>query len=718
MLDKLQKKKLSNIMNGESKHKSDSIAMHKKTVEDADFMGQEDSGQAIGDRVETLISAMILEEKVRMLGGYKVLGIHGIPRLGLPSIWCSDATSGLRCFPGGTAFPAGVAMAAAWNSDLIEQVGAAIGEEFRAKGVSILLGPGINIYRVPTCGRNFEYMGEDPHLAGKTASAYIRGAQASGVITTIKHFACNNSDYDRHKTDSVVDERTLREIYLPAFKMAVQEGGSKGLMTSYNPVNGIYASENHRLITEVLRGEWAFDGFVLSDWDSLYSTTEPIKSGLDLEMPNGKWLNMDTIQPLLESGEIEESDLDNMLRRLLGTLFKFGVYDRPQVDTNAKFYCSEHLALAEQAALEGVVLLKNEKNLLPLTPGKVKNIVVMGRTAQDTPTGGGGSSYVLTENNIDILSAIGMHGTDFHLEHVPYRNHRLTAGEKEQITGADAVVLCVGFQHYEESECFDRTWKLSKKQDVLIRKVSALNPSTIVVLSAGGGIETESWIHDVPVVLHSFYLGETAGTAIAKIILGKANPSGKLPFTMAKRWDDFASTVNYVDNPGAFSFVRVTYGQGDPEKRKVWKMHYKEGLNIGYRHFDSAKIEPQFAFGHGLSYTEFEISSASAATAKDAITEITCTLTNTGNLPGAEVVQLYIHDVESSLYRPEKELKGYQKIFLQMGESRQITFTIKEHDLQYFDPEESGWVAERGEFEARIGTSSRNINAIIKFQYP
>lgn len=718
MLEELQKKKLSNIINGESIGNDTSDAMHKETVEDADFMGWEDSGQTVEERVETLISAMTLEEKVRMLGGYKALGIHGIPRLGLPSIWCSDATAGLRCFPDGTAFPSGVAMAAAWNSDMIERLGAAIGEEFRAKGISILLGPGINIYRVPTCGRNFEYMGEDPHLAGKTAAAYIRGAQASGVITTIKHFACNNSDYDRHKTDSVVDERTLREIYLPAFKMAVQEGGSKGLMTSYNPINGTYASENRRLITDILRGEWGFNGFVLSDWNSLYATTEPIKNGLDLEMPNGKWLNMDTIQPLLESGEVEEGNLDKMIRNLLGTLHKFGVYDRPQVDTTAKFYCPEHLALAEQTALESVVLLKNDKNLLPLTPDKMKNIVVMGRTAQDTPTGGGGSSYVLTENNIDILSAMGMHGTDFHLEHVPFRNHRLTAGEKKQIAAADAVVLCVGFLPYEESECFDRTWKLSKKQDVLIRKVSALNPNTVVVLSAGGGVETESWIHNVPAVLHSFYLGETAGTAITKIIFGKTNPSGKLPFTMAKQWDDFASTANYVDDPGAFTFVRVGLGQGNPEKRKVWKMQYKEGLNIGYRHFDSAKIEPQFAFGHGLSYTEFEISSASSVNTEDAITEITCTLTNTGNLPGAEVVQLYIHDVESSLYRPEKELKGYQKVFLQAGESQQITFTIKEHDLQYFDPQENGWIAESGEFEARIGTSSRSIKAIIRFQYP
>jgi len=717
MFDELLKKSIANMMNGESVDDNDSVAMHKKTVEDVDFMGIEDSGQTVEDQVEILISAMNVEEKVRMLGGYKALGIHGIPRLGLPAIWCSDATSGLRCFPDGTAFPAGIAMAAAWNPVLIEQVGAAIGEEFRAKGVSIILGPGVNIYRVPTCGRNFEYMGEDPHLAGKTAAAYIRGAQASGVITTIKHFACNNSDYDRHKTDSVVDERTLREIYLPAFKMAVQEGRSKGLMTSYNPVNGIYASENRHLITEILRDEWGFDGFVLSDWNSLYSTNGPIKNGLDLEMPNGKWLNMDTIQPLLESGKIEEKDLDNILRRLLGTLFKFGVYDRPQIDTTAQFYCPEHLALAEQAALESIVLLKNERNLLPLTTDKVKNIVVMGRTAQDTPTGGGGSSYVLTENNVDILSAMGMYGTDFHLEHVPYRNHRLTAGEKVQITGADAVVLCVGFQHYEETECFDRTWKLSKKQDVLIRKVSALNPNTIVVLSTGGGVETESWIHDVPAVLHSFFLGETAGTAIAKIIFGKANPSGKLPFTMAKRWDDFASIANYVDNPGAFSFVRVAYGQGNPEKRKVWKMQYNEGLNIGYRHFDNAKIKPQFAFGHGLSYTEFEFSDASAAKTEDGITEITCTLTNTGSRTGAEVVQLYIHDVVSSLYRPEKELKGYQKVFLQVGESQQITFVIKEHDLQYFDPAENGWGAESGEFEARIGTSSRNIRAILKFQY-
>ena len=325
MFAEFQKKKLSQAMNGQSMNENDTLAMRKKTVEDADFMGREDADRPSEERVEELIAAMTREEKVMMIGGYNALGIHGIPRLGLPTIWTSDASSGLRCFPDGTAFPAGVAFAAAWNPELIEQVGAAIGEEFRAKGVSILLGPGINIYRVPTCGRNFEYMGEDPHLAGKTAAAYIRGAQASGVITTIKHFACNNSDYDRHKADSVVDERTLREIYLPAFELAVKEGGTQGLMTSYNPINGVYASENYHLMTEILREEWGYDGFVVSDWNSLYGTAGPIKNGLDLEMPSGKWLNMKTIQPLLDSGEIAETDIDAMLRRLLGTLFKFGV---------------------------------------------------------------------------------------------------------------------------------------------------------------------------------------------------------------------------------------------------------------------------------------------------------------------------------------------------------------------------------------------------------
>lgn len=715
MFAKTGKKFLYKMMTGEISLSVPDFEMEPDQVEDIDFQGLPDSDKPVAERVQNIIEQLTLDEKISMLGGYKWMGIRAIPRLGLPSVWCSDATSGVRCFGGGTAFPAGLALAASWNPTLIEEVGAAIAEEYRAKGVKILLGPGVNIYRVPTCGRNFEYMGEDPFLAGKIASAYIRGAQSKGVITTVKHFACNNSDYDRHKTDSVVDERTLREIYLPAFRMAVQEGGSMGLMSAYNLINGTYASENRHLLTEILRDEWGYEGFVISDWMSLYSTAGPIKNGLDIEMPSGKWINTEKVIPLLQEGELTENDIDAPLTRLLTALFKAGVYDSPQVDPEAGVHTPEHVALAERAAMEGMVLLKNEHDLLPLTTEKAKRLVIMGRTARDT-TSGGGSSFINTPEKIDILTGFGLLAEDYSVELVPYRNHRLTADEKAQIAGADAVILCAGFTTWEEGECYDRPWELPEKQDVLIRKVAGLNPNTVVVLSVGGGVETESWIEHVPVVLHSLYLGETVGTAVAKVVLGMTAPSGKLPFTMAKRWQDFASTQHYVDDPASFNLKRVFVGQGDPTKREVWQMPYEEGLEVGYRHFDAAQIEPQFPFGFGLSYTQFTLSDiALTQDAGDAVANVTVTVTNTGDIAGAEVVQLYIHDVESSVFRPEKELKGFEKVPLAAGESKTITLTIQPQHLAFFDTQENAWKVEPGQFEALVGTSSKHIAACLPF---
>lgn len=721
MFAKIAKKKMYQMMAGEIETPVNADFVNPKEVEDQDFVAFRDADLPTEERVQKLLDDLTIDEKIQLLGGYKAMGIHPVPRLGLPSLWCSDATPGLRCFPGGTAFPGGLTMAATWNPELIEEVGSTIAEEFRAKGVKILLGPGINIYRVPNCGRNFEYMGEDPFLAGKMSSAYIRGAQSKGVATTIKHFACNNSDYDRHKTDSVLDERTLREIYLPAFEMAVKEGGTHGLMSSYNPVNGTYASENHHLLTEILREEWGYKGFVVSDWVSVYSTKNAIKNGLDLEMPKGAWINKEKITPLLQDGELSEQDIDAPLRRLMTALFNAGLYDTPQIDPTAEIHTPEHVALAEKAAVEGMVLLKNQGNMLPINTAENKHIVVMGRTALDTTSGGGGSSFIKTDAKIDIITGLALEAPEVTLEEVPYRNHRLTAEEKDSIVKADVVILCAGFTTWEESECYDRSWELPEKQTLLIRKVAALNPNTVVVLSAGGGVETESWIYEVPAVLHSLYLGETVGTAVAKVLLGKAAPGGKLPFTMAKRWQDFASTEYYVSKPDSFDLKRVggpQGGQGNPNKRAVWQMPYDEGLEIGYRHFDSARIEPQFPFGFGLSYTEFELSDAKLRMSRsnDVVAKVSVTVTNTGDRAGSEVVQLYIHDVDSSVFRPDKELKGFKKVHLEPGKSEKVEFTIEEKHLQFFDVASNQWVAEEGQFDALVGTSSLDIAANLRFE--
>lgn len=708
LFEKFLQKQVFKAIVGEPLIPDESLAMLKSQVEDIDFMGRDDADIPASERVKTIMQEMTLEEKVRMVGGYKKLGIYPLSRLGLPSIWASDATSGLRCFPGGIAFLSGVAMAATWDEDLIGQVGVAIGEEFRAMGVSILLGPGVNIYRVPTCGRNFEYMGEDPFLAGKISAAYIRGAQSKGVLTTVKHFTANNSDYDRHKTDSVMSERTLREIYLPAFKMAVQEGGSWGVMTSYNPVNGTYTSENEKLLKNILRDEWGFEGFVISDWNSVYSTVPAVKNGLNLEMPAGKWVSMKTVAEAMDAGTLTEEDIDRMLYPLLKALFEAGVYDRPQVDRSARLHPQEHEVLAQQAAGAGTVLLKNEGGLLPLKPETMRRMVVVGRTAVDTPTGGGGSSYIHRPESVDILAGIKAAFPTVDVQHIPYRGGAISVEESAVIAAADVVVVAAGFFTFEESECFDRPWILPDGQPEFLCQVTKLNPNTVVVLTTGGGVETERWVHQVPALVHSFFLGEYVGTVVGQLLSGEINPGGKLPFTMAKRWEDFASTAHYVERPETVRLKYIRGGQGNPKVRKVWQMHYQEGLHVGYRHFDTHEIVPQFAFGHGLNYTEFAFEDFWVEMV-GGLPVVRGVVRNVGERTGSEVVQCYVRDPESALSRPDKELKKFKKVLLAPGEAEEVTLSLPRTAFQYYDDRKGQWVLEPGEFDLLVGNSSRNI---------
>ncbi len=737
MISTFLKKSLEKIMNGEL-NIIFSENMHEREVEDQDFQGlsPEQTPGGIGEEpaptgewVERILNEMSWDEKIKYITGYTSLAIHPIPRLGIPSVWGSDATSGLRCFKGGTAFPAAIAMAATWNPELIEKVGETLGEEARARGISILLGPGINIYRVPTNGRNFEYMGEDPHLTGKTAAAYIRGLQDRGVITTVKHFACNNSEYDRHKCDSVVDDRTLHEIYLPAFRTAIKEGGSRAVMSAYNPVNGVYASENRHLLTEILRNEWGFDGFVISDWDSLYSTSGPVKNGLDIEMPGAKWLTPEKIAAEISKGTIEKSDIDKMVGRLLSTFHSFGIFNRSQIDRSAAPSGDEHDLTALQTAREGIVLLKNDPPeglktpLLPLNTNKIKSIVITGRTALMTPTGGGGSSHVKISQKNDIVRGILARLEDenkgIRVQYVPYKKAYLSGKNKKIIQNADVVVICAGFKSFEETECFERSWYLPENQGKLINNVTALNSRTAVILTVGGGVETESWIRGTAALMHSFYLGQSTGTAVADILFGKINPSGKLPFSMARKWSDFASTSYYVDKPEAISAGRIFVGQGNPEKRKIWPMEYGEKLAVGYRHFDTAKIEPQFAFGHGLSYSDFGLTElkVSKPLLKDKDKRrVSIILTNTGDNEGAQVVQLYIRDEESSLPRPDKELKAFKKVFLPPGASEKLSFLLNPEDFSFYNDEKKEWICESGDFTLLAGFSSRDIRCTAKFK--
>ncbi len=715
MFDRFIKQTVQNQMNADA---NSSFAMSGNLLEDSFVVPDVDHSLPAEEKAEIILQQMTLEEKVNMLGGEDNLAVKATERLKLPKVWSSDASAGVRCFQRATAFPVPVAMTATWNRSLLEQTGEIIARECRAKGISILLGPGINIYRVPTCGRNFEYMGEDPFLASELVVPYIKGVQRLGVITTVKHFACNNSDYDRHRMNSKVDERTLQEIYFPAFKAAVQKAGSKSVMSSYNPVNGEWASENHDLLTRVLREEWGFDGFVISDWISLYSTEGPLKAGLDLEMPKADFLTLKRIRKLMNKGRLTEADVDKPVRNLLKTFFEMGIYNRPLKDHQYQEYCEEHSQVSLETAREAIVLLKNENNLLPLNRETVTKIAVVGKMAMETTTCGGGSCSIKSHEPISILNGIQAEaGNDIKITYIEADQDNLTVDEQNSIKAADVAVVSVGFTALDESECYDKSWELPYEQNRLIKEVAALNAKIVVTLTTGSGIETESWLSEVPALMHCFFLGENGGKAVAEILFGSVNPSGKMPFTMAKKWNDFKAVQFYVDNQDRISALRVIGPQGKPRFRRIRDMEYGEKLMVGYRHFDTNKITPQFPFGFGLSYTSFEISALSLSNPSMSVSNLaggetitaSITVANRGERAGSEVVQLYIQDTVSSLPRPEKELKGFAKVHLQPGESKEINLSLDFESFAFFDDTKGKWTAEPGDFIIMIGNSSRNI---------
>ncbi len=708
----------------------------------ADRMGKtapaEDPKPAVGpdrppaERVEEVLRQLSLEEKIDLLGGVDSMGVRGIARLGLPTIWCSDASSGVRCFGPGTAFPAFVAMAATWDRDLIRRVGEAIGEECRALGVSVLLGPGVNIARVPTCGRNFEYLGEDPCLASEMVVPYIDGVQSRGVAATVKHFACNNSDYDRHRMNAVVDERTLREIYLPAFRAAVQKAGVRCVMNSYNPVNGTYASENPKLLRDILKGEWGFRGLVMSDWNSLYSTRGPLEAGLDLEMPAGVFYCREQILPLLRAGAVSEALVDEKVRRILGVFFEMGFYDRKGVDPSCRVGGEAHLGVSLETAREAIVLLKNEGGLLPLSATGLRRVVVLGANGRRTPAGGGGAAYVRPTDPVSIEAGLRSALPAAEVSWIADRRGRLGADAAAEVRGADAVIACAGFDHVRESEHYDRSWRLPDGQARLIRRAAALNPNVVVLITAGGDVETESWIGSAKAVLHTFYLGSIAGRAVADVLTGRVSPSGKLPFTMAKLWRDHPATANYVRDPSRTSTRQIVgpkprtlvgkapAAQLEMMRKEHWPVRYEEGVFVGYRGFDARGIAPQFPFGHGLSYTSFELTDARLSSSRVAAGQtftVSVTVRNTGSREGAEVVQVYVRDRQASLPRPPRELKGFARVALAPGESREVSISLGEEALSFYDPGRKAWIAEAGAFRILVGSSSRAIAAEMDLEY-
>jgi len=667
-------------------------------------------------RARAIIEAMTLEEKLSYITGVDSFCIRGIPRLGLPPIWMADATSGVRGVDAPiTTFSCGVAMASSWNRSLIIEVANAIGHECRAVGISILLGPGVNIARIPTCGRNFEYMGEDPFLAGEIASSYVEGVQNAKVLPTIKHFACNNSEYDRHKTNVIVDERTLREIYLEAFRKVISSGGL-ALMSSYNQINGSYGSENNHLLEKVLREEWGFDGVVVSDWNSLYDTVGPVKHGVDIEMPKAKWMTPEKLTRLIGEGLIDVEDIEKKIFHILDTCSRMGILDRPITDCNAQMGSETIKSLALRLACEAPVLLKNDQNCLPITPETTKRIAIVGRHAKSLPSGGGGSSYIL--QNLPNKSLADGLKEELSQQVVidTYTTHWYRSSvARKTVREADVVIVCTGYDNVYESEAYDRTWELPKNEAMGIKIACELNKRTIVVYSGGGAMETASWSAFPQAIVASMYLGEQAHRALARLLLGKVSFSGKLPFSIAENFTDYASGHHYPSDYAKISMVRIMKGQGDPTKRKVQDDPYAEQLMVGYRQFDTEQKNVRFCFGHGLSISEFSYRDLFAKW-NEADLEVSCKIKNCGEYTAAEVVQLYIHDNAPKIVKADQELKGFEKVFLEPDEEVTVKFMLSVNDFGYFDVNAGTWNTDAGFYTIRIGSSSRDIRLSTKIE--
>ena len=793
-------------------------------------------------RVLAILARMTLEQKVDYIGGVDRFFVREVKETGIPRLEMADGPLGVRNFGPATAMAGGIALAASWNPALAERVAAEIGRDARAKGVHFMLGPAVNIYRAPMNGRNFEYFGEDPFLASRIAVGYIRGMQTQGVSATIKHFAANNSEFDRHNTDSLIDERTLREIYLPAFEAAVKEANVGAIMSSYNLVNGVHASQNGFLQVQVARKDWGFTGVIMSDWDATYDGLGAANGGLDLEMPFGKMMNRETLLPAIQRGQLSVATIDEKVKRILRTAVRFGWLDREQTDLAVPRYNQQGRAAALDAAREGIVLLKNEGGLLPLDRGKLKRIAVIGPAAYPAVPVGGGSARVepfaatsllqgisdrlgtaaavtyhrglpsldelagatrftiapggerglklevfpnlelsgtpvatRMERSLDLWQSAGggpggarqpgsarwtgyfdapsAGSYDVFVQSgggrgghrllvddvlmvdcwqearafVSQRSLPLTPGPHKVVleiarqwgigwtrtrvgisphgtlvdaeakalaAQADVVIAALGFDDESESEGADRSFALPFGQNELVRELVAANKNTIVVLTAGGNVDMASWLASVPALVHSWYPGQEGGTAVADVLFGDVNPSGRLPVTFERRLED---------NP-----THDSYYPQDPASRRV---EYKEGVFVGYRGYEHAGTAPLFPFGFGLSYTSFAYGklTLSPASSGDGNVNVSFDVTNTGSREGKDVAQVYVSEVKPKLPRPGQELKGFAKVSLRPGETQRVSVTLAPRSFAYYDVKTGAWRADAGRFEILVGRSSAEI---------
>jgi beta-glucosidase len=677
-----------------------------------------DRSQPLETRVEDLLGRLTLEEKIQLCHADSKFTSAAIPRLGIPRRWLSDGPHGVREDVGpdtwdvagrtddfATALPAAIALAATWNPALAQEAGQVIGEEARKRGKDIMLGPGVNILRTPLCGRNFEYYGEDPFLAGRVAVGYIKGVQSQGVASCVKHFAANNQETDRGTINVEMDERTLREIYLPAFKAAVQEAKVWTVMGAYNKFRGVHCCESDYLLNQILKKEWGFQGLVVSDWAGVHDTRGAVLGGLDLEMGTDKAYDdfylAKAFREGVKSGEYPQSVLDDKVRRNLRVMIGTGVFDpRSEGSLNTK----AHQDTARRVAEEGIVLLKNEKNFLPLDIGTIKSVAVIGENATRLQTYGGDSSRVKAFYEISPLAGIlNRIGTNVNVTYSEgYRQSGDAALAERAVAAAkaaDVVIYVGGINHdigYDSEGGDKKGLEMPYGQVELLQTLTKANPRIVTVLVGGSPMEMDAWLGQVPTVLLSWYSGMEGGNAIARVLFGDVNPSGKLPATFPKR---------LADSP-----AHTTGAKGFPGENGTTT--YSEGLLVGYRWFDTKNIEPLFAFGHGLSYTTFKYSKLKLVRSAD-VNNPTATvefeITNTGKRAGAEVAQIYVQDVQSSVARPLKELKGFQKVQLQPGETKTVSVTLDRSAFAFFDEKQGSWVAEAGEFKVLVGASVRDI---------
>jgi beta-glucosidase len=695
----------------------------------------------VEQRVEDLLRRMTPQEKASMLAGSGWMESQSIERLGIPAIRMADGPLGVRSWrassaetsaPGtvlppvkSTSFPVGSAMAATWDPEIAGREGKVIAQETKALGRDMILGPTVNINRVPTWGRNFEGYGEDPYLAARLGVAFIKAVQAEKVIPSVKHFAANNQEFERRRIDEQISERALHEIYFPAFKAAVREANVWTVMSSYNKVNGLNASANPYLLRDTLKQRWGFQGFVISDWASTYGTEPSVIAGLDLEMPGGEalkrwfstpgaknpgvdggWLAPEKVFAAVTSGKLPQSAVDDAVRRLLRVMFSAGLFDNParggELDT------PEQRAVARTAATESIVLLKNAGAVLPLAAPRVRSLAVIGPNAAVARTGGGGSSLVTPNYSVAPLDGIreragaqvkvayaqgvSMEGEEPEKE-TPDAAAKLRADAVALAKSSDAAVVVVGRYRLLEAEGFDiKTMDLPKGQDELIQEIAAVNKNTVVVLVTGAPVTMTRWLDRVPGVLAAWYGGQEGGHAIGDVLFGAANPSGKLPVTFPREFKDATAFGHY---PG-----------------ENLKVDYAEGIYVGYRGFEKKNVEPLFPFGHGLSYTTFEYADLKVTPAKATSGQpvrVSLRVRNGGKTEGAEVVQLYLNDPQAAVDRPPKELKGFQRVLLKPGESRTVEFAIDRDAMSYYSEPTHDWVAEPGAFNVLVGASSRDI---------